>query len=252
MQYSVSPRRTLMSFGPNPSENVRTRTPYQRATRKCPSSCTKIRTPRTNRNASGVWSRARISDIQLYDRSVPIVSAENLRAHASIARTSAMDVTESGAPPFIPAASSAASMTPGMPVKPRRPARNASTATSFAALSTIGHAPPCGERLDRPGAGRETARDRAARTRAGGEPREIERRPAAVPPIRIGERVLNRQPHVGDAQLRDHRSVDELDHRVDDRLRMDDDVDLTRGRRRTASAPRSPRGPCSSASPSRW
>src|ERR1051326_5611714 len=51
MQYSVPPRLTLTSFGPKPSENVSTRTPMRRAIRKCPSSCTKISTPRTNRKA---------------------------------------------------------------------------------------------------------------------------------------------------------------------------------------------------------
>ena len=59
-----------------------------------------------------------------------------------------------------------------------------------------------------------------------------------VPPVRIRERVLNRQPHVGDAELRDDRAVDELHHRMHDRLRMDEHVDAVRGRRRTASAPR--------------
>src|SRR6185503_18541070 len=51
MQYSVSPRLKLSSFGPKPSENVITRTPMRRAIRKWPSSCTKISTPRTNRKA---------------------------------------------------------------------------------------------------------------------------------------------------------------------------------------------------------
>ncbi len=50
MQYSVSPRWTLRIFGPNPSENVITRTPFQRASRKWPSSWMKTSTPRTNRN----------------------------------------------------------------------------------------------------------------------------------------------------------------------------------------------------------
>src|SRR6185369_5437557 len=54
MQYSVSPRLTLISFGPKPSENVSTRTPMRRAIRKWPSSCTKMRTPRTNKKASTV------------------------------------------------------------------------------------------------------------------------------------------------------------------------------------------------------
>ena len=53
-QYSVSPRWTLRIFGPNPSENVITRTPFQRASRKWPSSWMKTSTPSTNRNASNV------------------------------------------------------------------------------------------------------------------------------------------------------------------------------------------------------
>src|SRR4051794_35448639 len=54
MQYSVSPRLTFSSLGPKPSENVSTRTPMRRAIRKCPSSCTKMSTPRTNKKASTV------------------------------------------------------------------------------------------------------------------------------------------------------------------------------------------------------
>ena len=67
---------------------------------------------------------------------------------------------------------------------------------------------------------------------------EIERRGLRWPALRIRKRVLNRQSHVGDAQLRDDRSVDELDHRVHDRLRVNHDVDLVRRERRKASAPR--------------
>src|SRR5215203_1973222 len=48
-QYSVSPRVNDRTLGPNPSENVRTRTPIRRAIRKWPSSWTKISTPRTNK-----------------------------------------------------------------------------------------------------------------------------------------------------------------------------------------------------------
>ena len=61
------------------------------------------------------------------------------------------------------------------------------------------------------------------------------------------ERVADRQAHVGHAELGDRRAVGELDHRVDDRLRVHDDLDLVVRRRRTARGPRSPRGPCSSA-----
>ena len=56
--------------------------------------------------------------------------------------------------------------------------------------------------------------------------RQVERRQRRRPAIRVREGVLNRQPHVGHPDLRDHRSIDEFDHRVHDRLRVHDDVDL--------------------------
>ncbi len=59
--------------------------------------------------------------------------------------------------------------------------------------------------------------------------REIEKRHRRVPAIGIREGVLNRQAHVGDAHLRDDRSVLQLDHRVHDRLRVNNDVDLRGG-----------------------
>src|SRR4026209_2743002 len=68
MQYSVSPRVNLSIFGPNPSENVSTRTPRRRAARKCPSSCTKISTPRTKRNDTRVVTRGS-STFRLYGQS---------------------------------------------------------------------------------------------------------------------------------------------------------------------------------------
>ncbi len=43
--------------------------------------------------------------------------------------------------------------------------------------------------------------------------------------VRPVEAEGDRQPHVGRRRLGDRRSVDELDHRVDDRLRMHDDLD---------------------------
>src|SRR5262245_2849142 len=77
----------------------------------------------------------------LYDDvSVRIVSSEKARAHASTARTSS---SESGTELSRSLALSAASITPAIPGNDNRPPRNSLTATSFAALSTIGHAPPC-------------------------------------------------------------------------------------------------------------
>jgi hypothetical protein len=54
---------------------------------------------------------------------------------------------------------------------------------------------------------------------------EIERAEAAFDAPRPGERVLDGKAHVGPAELGEHRAVGELDHRVDDALRVDDHVD---------------------------
>ena len=66
-------------------------------------------------------------------------------------------------------------------------------------------------------------------------------------PARVGEGVADGQAHVGHRQLGDGGAVGELDHRVHDRLGVDDHLDAGRSRRRTARGPRSPRAPCSSA-----
>ena len=51
-------------------------------------------------------------------------------------------------------------------------------------------------------------------------------RPTPAHPVRPVEAERDRQAHVGRRGLRDRRAVDELDHRVHDRLRMHDDVDV--------------------------
>ena len=45
----------------------------------------------------------------------------------------------------------------------------------------------------------------------------------------IRERLRDRRAHVGMAELRQHRAVDVLDQRMDDALRMDHDLDRSRG-----------------------
>ena len=47
-----------------------------------------------------------------------------------------------------------------------------------------------------------------------------------IDPVRVEEGVLDRQDHVGRTYLSLHRAVVELDHRVDDALRVDYDLDL--------------------------
>jgi hypothetical protein len=54
---------------------------------------------------------------------------------------------------------------------------------------------------------------------------EIERANAGFDSFRVGERVRDRDPHVRIRKLRDHRSVDVLDQRMHDALRMDQDLD---------------------------
>ena len=44
--------------------------------------------------------------------------------------------------------------------------------------------------------------------------------------VRIRQRILNRRPHIRRRKLRDHRSIDKFDHRMNHRLRMHDHFDF--------------------------
>ena len=117
-------------------------------------------------------------------------------------------------------------------------------------------APPARCRRARPASYASARHSERLACRAISKSRRAERRPVdpaerRADAVRVAERVADRQAHVGQAELGDRRPVGELDHRVDHRLRMDDHLDLVVRRRRTARAPRSPRGPCSSACSSR-
>ena len=102
---------------------------------------------------------------------------------------------------------------------------NAGTAISLAALSTAGSVPPVvpASRARR-SAGKRSGIGRFESERA--HFREVERLEAVRQPVGIGHRVLDREAHVGMAQLRELRAVDEFDQRMDDALRMHDHVDL--------------------------
>ncbi len=54
----------------------------------------------------------------------------------------------------------------------------------------------------------------------------------------VGQRVEDRQLHVGDAELGQHRGIDEFHQGMDHALGMDDDVDALRARGRTGGWPR--------------
>ena len=135
--------------------------------------------------------------------------------------------------------------------KPIRRARKAATATSLAAFSTIGANPPRtrasrARRSDgkRPESGRsKVSGDRSREV----QPRRRARRCATASPARG-----DRHAHVGRAELGQHRAVAIGHHRMDHRLRMHDDLDLRRPAGRTAGAPRSAPGPCSSSWRNRW
>ena len=58
--------------------------------------------------------------------------------------------------------------------------------------------------------------------------RQVEPRERRDNALRIQKRVLDRKLHVGRGELRDEGAVDVLDHRMHDRLRMDEDVDRIR------------------------
>ena len=58
-----------------------------------------------------------------------------------------------------------------------------------------------------------------------GETGPFQRRQRARDAIGPGERILDREPHVRMAHLGKHGSIHELDHRMHDALRVDDDID---------------------------
>ena len=243
MQYSVSPRLTFRIFGPKPSENVSTRTPTRRAARKWPSSCTKISTPSTNRNARRVVTVMLALKYAILTRR-PRPRRDRAPTHPPAAR-SRLKRRAPGAWSFI-----TRSITAGIPVNPSRPSRKDATATSLAAFSTTGVGGAVAQRPVGQAQAREPVQVRGAEVQTARSD-QVQPRQRAVPALGIGAGVLDRQPHVRHAQLCNHRAIGQLHHRVHDRLGVDHHVDRDRPARRTASAPRSPRGPCSSASPNR-
>ena len=130
-----------------------------------------------------------------------------------------------------------------MPRNGSRPAVNAATHSSLAALKTAGRQPPGPAGLPWPARPPGTPRRPAAELQVCARVQSTGRR-GVRHPVRPAQRQRDRQPHVRRAGLRERRPVDELDHRVDHRLRVHHHLDVVVRRRRTAGAPRSPRDPC--------
>ena len=116
----------------------------------------------------------------------------------------------------------------GMAENRKRWFKKASTATSSAAFKTHGKMPPC--------ARASRAKSRLGKRLVSGL-RKM-RRPAATRsspsafslhghPVRVSQRILDRNTHVWDAQLRHHRAITEFYHGMDDGFRMDDNVNLS-------------------------
>ena len=130
------------------------------------------------------------------------------------------------APAATGARSSVSSITAAMPRNRSRPPRNACTATSLAAFSVHGAVPPA--RAASRARRRQRERllvDRLERQR----PRRSTRSSGAhrdVDALGVVQRVGDRHAHVRVAEVRERRAVAQLDQAVDDRLRVDDDVDL--------------------------
>ena len=113
---------------------------------------------------------------------------------------------------------------PGMPAKSSVPARKRATATSSAAMSAAearGPSRPASRAIR--SAGKRVSSGRAEVEPAGGD--EVGGGRRRRPAVRVGQRVLDGKSHVGGAELGLQRAVDEPDGRVDDALRVDDDLD---------------------------
>ena len=143
------------------------------------------------------------------------------RAHFSAASTSSTQVgaPRSGASSRVRATRST------MPRNDRRPATKAATASSLAALNSAGTTPPASPatRASRT-AGKATSS--SGLELPGARRRPVQGRLHDREPVGPGQRQRDRQPHVGRAGLGDRRAVGEGDHRVHDRLRVHDDVDV--------------------------
>src|SRR6266542_4495782 len=202
--YSVSPRRKLTIVGLNPSWNFRTRIPIRLAARKWPSSCTNTRTPKTKANDKSVV-KTQPSDFQLYP---------------------ACEIPRKIARPLIDFPDRLQTLHLNRRMRIHRRLDNLRNAwKGYLAIEKPGNGDlVCGVQDDRQatfGSKRPVRQPQAGKPLVIGqlelEPAgacKIEHRQRRGPPIRIREGVLNRQPHVRHPELRNDRSVNQLDHRM--------------------------------------
>ena len=184
---------------------------------RAPSSAVTIRARR---------ARARRRREHVVERSAALRSATRSDAARSTSRSGEADAARRGTPPPPPRWRRSA---PRAQCRPRRSASQRQARGTGSARSR--------RVLERRSVGR------AARDRARATPDSMRSGP--------GQAVGDRHAHVGRAELRQHRAVGVLDHRMDRRSADGSPPRSARAAGRTASAPRSLRAPCSSSSPSR-
>ena len=148
-----------------------------------------------------------------------------LRDAARTSASSSMRPARSGDwSPSRPNRSTAASRRRGMPGKSSVPSRNRATATSSAAIERRAGTGPDAAGLARDPKGREACLvGRPELEVARGY--EVGRRRRGGAARGIGECVLDREAHIGGAQLGLQGAIDELDGRVNDALGVDDHLD---------------------------
>ncbi len=101
------------------------------------------------------------------------------------------------------------------------------TATSSAAFSTHGAVPPARAGVVRQAQAREVVVV-GPLERQLPQLGEVERRDGHVRPLGVVEGVGDRYPHVREAEVGEARAVVQVDQRVDERLRVDEHVDVGR------------------------
>ena len=155
---------------------------------------------------------------------------DELAGHSGAPRRRPRRATRTSGPAAVGSSASVSSITAAMSRKRSRPARKAWTATSLAAFSVHGAVPPAARRPPGPAAGRlnvssSTGSNVSAptSTRSSGADRDVD-------PLGVVQRVGDRHPHVRIAEVGQRGAVAQLDQAVDDRLGVDDDVDLLVGR----------------------
>src|SRR6266403_1818652 len=208
-QYSVSLPRQRRSTGPKPMEKRSTPTPTQRATRKWPSSWMRMRMPMTMTNDRTVVTATSFRPA----RRPPARLGGDGDAGLDGLELAGRNVDQRVLDEFGNVRECDAAIEKG---RDRDLVRSIEHDRGRPALLESVTGQP------------EAREARGIRLEEGelAHASEIEARGRGGPPLRVRERIEDGHAHVGDTELGDDGAVDVLDHRVHDRLRVHDDLDL--------------------------